>query len=208
MLVFSCRVMTLGRGLDRPWVAWLALLALGLTAPAHASSDFCHGAAADGPDRAPGAAHVGLYVNRAYGYAVRIPQGWTAYGDPSGPERGVRIALARSSRVYLRVDAAYDAFYDITAEGVHARDRNAIRLHDTLLGEEGTSASLAQTPGRRYVMRVQCAGDPQTYIHDVVIAVRRREIYRLHLCSLPERYAADRKLLNAMLRSWRWEAIR
>jgi hypothetical protein len=34
--------------------------------------------------------------------------------------------------------------------------------------------------------------------------MRNREIYRLNLQSVPERYAADAKVLNAMLRSWRW----
>ena len=56
--------------------------------------------------------------------------------------------------------------------------------------------------------RVQCAGDPRIYIHDDVIIMRNREIYRLNLQSVPERYATDVKVLNAMLRSWRWQAIR
>jgi hypothetical protein len=52
---------------------------------------------------------------------------------------------------------------------------------------------------------VQCAGDPRIFIHDDVIVVRNREIYRVNLQSVPERYASDVKLLNLMLRSWRWQ---
>jgi hypothetical protein len=37
--------------------------------------------------------------------------------------------------------------------------------------------------------------------------VRNREIYRLNLQTLPERYADDVKVLDALLRSWRWQAI-
>jgi len=40
-----------------------------------------------------------------------------------------------------------------------------------------------------------------------VIVVRNREIYRVNLQTLPERYVADVKLLDALLRSWHWQAI-
>jgi hypothetical protein len=105
------------------------------------------------------------------------------------------------------VDAAYDVYYDITAAGVHRRDINAIRLHDLLVSDQASSYSLDHAAGGRYVTRVQCAGDARVYVHDDVIVMRNREIYRLDLQSVPERYAADVKALNAMLRSWRWQAI-
>ena len=67
---------------------------------------------------------------------------------------------------------------------------------------------LAHTAGERFQSQVQCNADPQTYIHEDVLVVRNREIYRLHLQTVPERYAADVKLLDAMVRSWRWRAMR
>jgi hypothetical protein len=45
-------------------------------------------------------------------------------------------------------------------------------------------------------------------VHEAVIVVRRREIYRLDLQSTPDRLAQDQRQLDAMIRSWRWEAIR
>jgi hypothetical protein len=38
--------------------------------------------------------------------------------------------------------------------------------------------------------------------------LRNREIYRLDLQSTPERYGQDVRYLDAMLKSWRWEALR
>jgi hypothetical protein len=43
-------------------------------------------------------------------------------------------------------------------------------------------------------------------VHEEVIVLRNREIYRVDLQSSPERYAADLGRLNALLSSWRWEA--
>ena len=64
-----------------------------------------------------------------------------------GPERGFVIVLSQLPRAYLRVDASYDAFYDINPAGVHQRDLNAIRLHDAVLTDEA-AASFAVSRSR------------------------------------------------------------
>lgn len=183
------------------------LLAEGLGAPyaALARAEFCGTLPPSGFDQPPAVAHTGRYSNPVYGYSVRIPAPLRAYTRTSGPERGFGIVLSWTPRGYLSIDAAYDAYYDISADGVHRRDINAMRLHDQVLGDQPSGYVLAHSAGGRYVTRVQCAPDPQIYIHDDVIVVRNREIYRLNLQSVPERYAADVRVLNAMLRSWRWQ---
>src|ERR1019366_3040265 len=150
--------------------------------------DYCGGRPPPGFDQPLSKAHTGRYVNNTYGYSLTIPTGFTAFTSASGPERGFVIGLAGTPRVFLSVDASYDVFYDITAAGVHRRDLNAIRLHDAVLSDEVADAALA--------------------IHEEIIVLRNREIYRLDLHSTPERYVKDLQQLNAMLRSWRWEAIR
>ena len=170
--------------------------------------DYCGGRPPPGFDQPLSRAHTGRYVNDTYGYSLTIPAGFTAFTSASGPERGFVIGLAGTPRVFLSVDASYDAFYDITAAGVHRRDLNAIRLHDAVLSDEVADAALARAPGGRYLMRVQCRGEAALAIHEEIIVLRNREIYRLDLHSTPERYAKDLQQLNAMLRSWRWEAIR
>jgi hypothetical protein len=189
--------------------ALLALL-LGLcTAPlALARGEFCGGLPAAGFDQAPNHPRTGDYVNAPYGYALTIPPGRTAYARAQGPERGFGIVLSWTPRAFLRVDAAYDVFYDITAAVVHLRDLNAIRLHDVVLSDHIAAATLSHEPGGRYITRVQCAGEPIAYIHDDVIVMRRREVYRIDLQTVPERYAQDVKLLEGIVRSWRWVPVK
>jgi len=177
---------------------------LGATGAAHARGEFCGTPPPPGFDQPPNRAHTGRYLNQLYGYAVGIPAPLSGYTPPAGPERGFGLVLSWTPRAYLSVDAAYDVYYDITADGVHRRDINAIRLHDLVVSDQAGSYALDRAAGGRYVTLVQCAGDPRTYVHDDVIVMRNREIYRLNLQSVPERYAADAKVLNAMLRSWRW----
>jgi hypothetical protein len=185
----------------------LAAFALGLTFVAEARGEYCGTLPPAGFDHPPNAAHTGRYSNPVYGYAVQIPAPLRAYTAAAGPERGFGMLLSRTPRAYLSVDAGYDAYYDISADGVHRRDLNAMRLHDQVLSDQASHAAIAHVAGGRYLTRLRCAADPQVYIHDDVIVVRNREIYRLNLQSVPERYAADVKLLDAMLRSWRWQAI-
>ncbi|MGC2462691.1 MAG: hypothetical protein WA446_17235 [Steroidobacteraceae bacterium] len=186
----------------------VAACVLGAASAAGARGEFCGAAPPPGFDQSPNRAHTGQYLNQVYGYSVAIPAALSAYTRSGEPERGFGIVLSWTPRAYLSVDAAYDAYYDITAEGVHRRDINAIRLHDLVIGDQASNYSIDHAAGGRYVTRVQCAGDPRIYIHDDVIIMRNREIYRLNLQSVPERYATDVKVLNAMLRSWRWQAIR
>jgi hypothetical protein len=185
----------------------IVVFTLGLACAAHAGGEFCGTTPAPGFDQPPNRVHTGHYLNPVYGYSVLIPAPLSAYTSAAGPERGFGIVLSWTPRAYVSVDAAYDAFYDISAQGVHRRDINAIRLHDLVLSDQASYYSLARTEGGRYLTRVQCAGDPQVYIHEDVIVVRNREIYRLNLQSVAERYAKDVKVLNAMLRSWKWEPI-
>lgn len=184
----------------------IAACVLGATGAAHARGEFCGTAPPPGFDQPPNHAHTGRYLNPVYGYAVGIPAALSGYTPSAGPERGFGMVLSWTPRAYLSVDAAYDVYYDITADGVHRRDINAIRLHDLVVSDQASSYALDHAAGGRYVTRVQCAGDPRIYVHDDVIVMRNREIYRLNLQSVPERYAGDAKVLNAMLRSWRWQA--
>lgn len=184
-------------------------VAILLSAPARAQSreDYCGDEplrTLEQPGRQP---RTGRYVNSIYGYSVGIPAPLQAFTGASGPERGFIIALSREPRAYLRVDASYDVFYDITADGVHRRDLNTIRLHDTLLGDVSGDVALAREPGRRFVLRMQCRGGNDVLVHEEIIAVRNREIYRLDLQTTPGRFDADERQLNALVKSWRWETL-
>lgn len=190
---------------DRTLAAILAgVLAMCVAHQSYAQGQFCGDLPARGFDQAPNGAHSGRYVNRAYGYSVIIPKGFTAYTAAVGPERGFGMILSWAPRAIVQVDAGYDAFYDITAAGVHRRDLNTIRLHNRVLDDRVLAASLAHVAGGRYLTDVQCTSDPQRYRRDDVIVIRYREIYRINLQTVPARYASDVRLINAMLKSWRW----
>lgn len=205
-----------------------AVLALGLTAavalgviletggdrrggartPSPGTDPYCGQLPSQGFDRPPNIAHTGPYVNDTYGYGLTIPAGVTGYTAATAAQRGFGVVLSRQPPALLRVDAAYDVFYDITAQGVHLRDRFGVRVFDTLLQESSEDYSLAGVPGGRYRMTVRCPRGMQTYVFDSVIAVRGREIYRLDLQTVPQRYRADDAVLEQMLRSWRWLPVR
>lgn len=190
-----------------PGASVLVALLIAQTATAQLRDDYCGDALPPGFDLAPNQGHTGRYVNHTYGYSVEIPAGQVAFTSASGPERGFVIALSPPLHAFLRVDASYDVFYDITADGVHRRDVGAIRFHHTLLDDQSLSATLAQVAGGRYRMHLKCRNANDVAVHEEVIVLRNREIYRLDLQTSPDRYAADLRLLDAMLRSWRWEAL-
>jgi hypothetical protein len=196
-----------GWGLMAPLLGMLLGLCDTL-AHAQTPADYCGKDPTANFDRPVSTAQLGRYTNPTYGYSLTIPKGLTALTEASGPQRGFVVILSMTPRAVLRVDAYYDAFYDITAAGVHRRDLNAIRLHDALLSDQGVRTALAHNPGGRYLMHLQCRGDPAVLIHEEIIALRNREVYRLDLHSTPDRYANDVRSLNAMLKSWRWEAVR
>lgn len=186
---------------------WLSALGC-VGAYAQSRNDFCGAGLPQDFDPAPERTHSGRYFNAAYGYSLDIPAGLAAVFSATGPQRGFVISLSAMPLAYLRVDAGYDAFYDITPAGIHRRDLNTIRLHDAVLADEAAEISLSHQAGGRFLTRLQCRGVADIAVHEAVITVRAREIYRLDLQSTPDRLAQDRRQLDALIRSWRWEAIR
>jgi hypothetical protein len=170
-----------------------------------ARGDYCGKIPPPGFEQPPNQLRSGRYVNAEYGYSVSIPPKLNGYVTAPGPERGFGIVLSWTPRAFLHVEAGYDAFFDITSTGVHRSDLVSIRLHDTVLDDRSASVRLAHRQGGRYLTRVRCDDDPQIFIHDQVIVMVNREIYRLDLHTVPQRYDDDVKVLNAMLQSWQWE---
>jgi len=188
-------------------VVWAILLfSFVLSNPARAArDDFCGVLPAAGFDQPPNQARAGVYDNAEYGYRVTIPAALKAFVSAHGPERGFGVLLSSKPRAYLRVDASYDAFYDITALGVHRSDLTTIRLRDSVVDDQSEDIRLALREGGRYRTRVRCAGNAQIFVYDQVIVLVNREIYRLALQTIPERYDDDVKVLNQMLQSWQWQ---
>src|SRR5579872_2004746 len=113
--------------------SWIALAAIGAPVRAQSRDDYCGAGLPRMLAQSVDRTRTGRYVNTVYGYSVAIPAGLQAFVAPGGPERGFSILLSTEPLAFVRVDASYDVFYDITPAGVHQRDLNAIRLHDTVL---------------------------------------------------------------------------
>jgi len=189
-------------------VALFAWLPCSPRARAQTRQEFCGRAPPAGFDQSPNGPRRGRYLNAAYGYALRIPAPLIGYATAAGPERGFGIVLSWAPRAFLRVDASYDVFYDLTADGVHRSDLNAMRVHDMVLADEATAAVLDGEPGGHYRTQLHCSGDPMLYLIEDFLIVRRREVYRLQLQSTPERFERDHRVLEQLARSWRWQPLR
>ncbi|HXN10995.1 MAG TPA: hypothetical protein VN859_07105 [Steroidobacteraceae bacterium] len=186
----------------------LSLALVAGTAGAQTRDEFCARAPAAGFEQPPNPSRAGRYANAIYGYAVRIPAPLVAHTGASGPERGFGIVLSWTPRAFLRVDASYDVFYDLTAAGVHRSDLNAIRVHDAVVADQVAPAALDHERGGRFRTQLRCAGDPALYVIEAILVVRRREVYRLQLQTTPERFERDHRVLEQLARSWRWQTLR
>ncbi|HTT04088.1 MAG TPA: hypothetical protein VMF64_02280 [Steroidobacteraceae bacterium] len=178
--------------------------AKGPSQAAAAAQSYCRHFAADTAVSASAQPWRGRYINRLYDYALTIPQHYVGYAPASAPARDLVIPLAAQPSALLRVDAAYDVLYDITAAGVHTRDRVDVALFDRLLSDRVEPFSLAGVAGGRYRMQVLCRADREPIVLESIIVVRNREIYRLDLKTRTDRLREDEALLEAMAASWSW----
>ncbi len=62
-----------------------------------------------------------------------------------------------------------------------------------------------RNPVDDFLMRLQCRGASDMVVHEAVIVIRSREIYRLDLQSTPDRLSQDRRQLEVIdPLGWRW----
>lgn len=176
------------------------------SASAAAADSYCERFLSDTQVSASAPPHQGRYANPTYGYAFIIPAGLAGYAPVHAPARDLVMPLAGKPRAVLRVDAAYDALYDITAAGVHRRDSVDVRLFDRLISDESQPFSLAGVQGGRYRMQILCLGDANPYVFESIIVIRNREIYRLDLQSRPDRLRQDEAMLDTLAGGWSWIA--
>lgn len=175
-----------------------------LSTTAAAANSYCQRFLSDTRVSASAQPRRGRYANPTYGYAVTIPDALAGYAPAGAAARDIVIPLSGKPRAVLRVDAAYDALYDITAAGVHTRDSVDVQLFDRLLSNDSQPSSLAGTQGGRYRMQLLCRGDGNPYVFESIIVIRNREIYRLDLQTRPQRLHQDEGALEAMAGSWSW----
>lgn len=152
--------------------------------------------AAPQPAKGP-AAHVsysGQYVNRHYGFSVRIPNGFTAEGAaPGAPNHGFLIHFSDIHDDYLGVDASYVVAEESTEP---SEDRGVIRReHVQIAGLSGTR-TLSKTTTE----------EGEELLLDVVTFTRESSdppiVYTISVRTTPALYEARSKILTEVLKSF------
>ena len=115
----------------------------------------------------------GFYGNGDYSYSVNVPSGLTAYGAAApAPNHGVGIVLSWEQRAYVFVDATYDVLDWATPREAARWELASTREDSTrVLSVRRTSARLGTLRALRQVVRHRCAGRPEVYVDDAVIAL-------------------------------------
>jgi len=181
--------------------AWAVLMALAM--PLAARANGCGrfpSAEFEGPDRAR---VEGRYANATYGYAVKAPPGRVGHVSPApAPNHGFGVVLSWTPRAYLYVDGSYESLEGSTLEEQSARFVRADAQR--VLWTRSTKARLGGLDAVRYVARYECPGLQGVYITDEVRALSRDggTVYTVALLTTAERYHADRKAFEAMVRSF------
>lgn len=150
----------------------------------------------------------GRYVNEVYWYSVSIPENLTGYDvAPPAPLHGFGIALGDSPQSYIFVDGAsnsleFDAPIDAALRELeYSRKRGKKIESATISGSHlgGLDAILLS-------MQYSCPGSNEVYAQASTFALSpdRNRIYEITLYSLLNRYDRDRKVLNQILKSWKF----
>ena len=155
----------------------------------------------DGPDMRR---VEGRYSNGQYHYAVDVPAGHAAYLDPDAPDHGVGIVLSWEPRAYVNVDGTYDAVEWKTpaaaAKQLLAWKRDS---STSVLSHAQSPARLGPLRALRQVVRHRCAGRPDVYVDDDIVAIADGVVYELSLTTTEARYPQDKALIDRMRASWR-----
>ena len=155
----------------------------------------------------PRSEYRGQYVNRAYHYSVKVPEGLTAYDvpDPANHE-GFGLAFGEPPQSYVFVRGEHNSLeYDTPRE---AATRSVEYLHrggKKVESETTFKSHLGTLDAVLLVASYTCPASAERYILSAIVALSpdKRFVYELDLYSLASRYDTDRTLLNRILKSWK-----
>ena len=153
---------------------------------------------------------TGTYANPVYGYSVDIPRGEVAYGSRApNPNHGIGIILSWNPRAYIYFDGSHAVFDDelereLSLDAIadyHLRVEKAGAL--SVLSTHVTDDHLGVLPAKRLVIEYTCPSVPGIFVTEHVVALGGGIVYSASLSSPKERYAKDRRVLAAMIKTWR-----
>jgi hypothetical protein len=143
------------------------------------------------------------YVNYAWGYRVRLPRNITAYGEPPPqPAHGVGIILSWEPRPYLYIDGSGNAMLFADTATAADSDEEITRKEST--GVRNVVRNRVRL-GKHGALRVRITHDcgSATFVTDEIILLRRNIVYTVSLTSPTSRYKTDKRVLDAIARSFK-----
>ncbi len=147
------------------------------------------------------------YVNIDYQYEVRIPRGFVAYNSPPpNPQHGFGIRLGAPGQGYLWVDGSWNSAEHRSAREAAEEFLGYVKSDRArILDVKHERALLGSEAGDRMLVRYQCPGDPTVFVYDyfVMLSARTGIVYTIALDTPLTRYAEDRKVQEAIIKSWK-----
>lgn len=158
-------------------------------------------------DGAPRYSYRGEYVNRAYEYAVMLPEGLTAYdGRDQANHEGFGLALGEPPQSFIFVRGEHNSLeYETPRDAAtqmaewmreEGKQVESATVSDTRLGE--LDAALLE-------VSYACPGSSDRHRRSSLMALGpdRRFLYTVELYSPAARYESDRAVLDEIINSWK-----
>jgi len=155
-----------------------------------------------GPDPKVSPAFRSRYTNPTFGYLIRLPHHIVAYGEPPPqPAHGVGISLSREPRSYLYIDGSYNSGFAPDVATV-AHDHEGYVRQDSLSVQRVTRtwARLGSRKALRLRMEHSCSLG--SFVTDEIFLLKRDIIYTVSLTAPKTRYRQDKRVLEAIARSF------
>ncbi len=149
----------------------------------------------------------GQYVNQAYKYSVRIPEGLTAYdGRDQARHNGFAIALGKEIQSVIFVSGDPNSSEYKTPREAAMEDVKFFRKQGKKIESEAISDThLGALDAAFLVVIYTCPGSEKRYVKSSITAISpdKRFFYQLELYSSDKRYETDRAVLDQLVKSWK-----
>lgn len=150
----------------------------------------------------------GIYRNKAYGYSVVIPRGLVAYDvmEPSY-QRGFGIILGTEQQSYISVNGEPNSLEFARPADAASEFLSYLRGRQlTVLSSKIAESRLGGLEAATLVAEYTCPASLGRYMRATVAAIgpNKGMLYQLTLYAHAERFDHDRRVFDALVKSWRY----
>jgi hypothetical protein len=149
----------------------------------------------------------GRYVNWAYEYSVKIPQGHTGYdGRDEANHSGFGLALGKSSQSYIFVIGEHNSLEYTTPREAATQAVESLRQGGKDIESQTiTESHLGTLNAVLLEVIYNCPGSSDRHVQSSVMALSpdNRFLYTLELDTPTSRYKSDHTVLDEIVKSWK-----